>query len=80
MQGASETSSPLRLIRKKALARELGCSFWTIDRWVASGQFPRPIYPTDNSPAMWRVRDVETWLAKRSVARRRSHGWRGART
>jgi predicted DNA-binding transcriptional regulator AlpA len=76
MQGNASETSALRLIRKRALAEELGCSFWTIDRWVASGQFPKPIFPTDSSPAMWRIRDVEAWLAKRSTARRQSRGWR----
>jgi predicted DNA-binding transcriptional regulator AlpA len=76
MQGTSE-SSPIKLIRKAALAEELGSSVWTLDRWVASGRFPKPVYPTDNSPAMWRVRDVEAWLSKRAVARRKSYGFRG---
>jgi prophage regulatory protein len=73
----SKKTSPITLIRKAALAQQLGCSTWTIDRWVQAGQFPRPIYATDNSPAQWRMRDIEAWLVKRSLKRRKRYGFRG---
>jgi predicted DNA-binding transcriptional regulator AlpA len=71
--------SPIKLLRKAELAEQLGVSTWTLDRWVARGKFPRPIYATDYSPAQWRLRDIEQWLQKRSVKRRRSYGFRGAK-
>jgi predicted DNA-binding transcriptional regulator AlpA len=52
------------LIRKRPLARRLGVSPWTIDRWRKVGIFPSPI---ELSPTVlaWRVRDVEEWLKTR---------------
>jgi predicted DNA-binding transcriptional regulator AlpA len=68
----------IRLIRKAELAAELGVAIWTIDRWVRAGTFPKPIYLTDGAPARWRMRDVEAFLAKRQVSRRRVPAHRGA--
>jgi predicted DNA-binding transcriptional regulator AlpA len=75
----SEDNAGSWLIRKGPLARKVNRSTYTLDRWVKQGKFPKPIFLTDGSPAEWRVRDVEAWLAKRSVARRRSYGFRGAK-
>jgi predicted DNA-binding transcriptional regulator AlpA len=76
MQEGSTTSG-LTLVRKAELARQLGCSTWTLDRWCKQGKFPRPIYVTDNSPATWRVRDIELWLQQRQVKRRKRPTVRG---
>jgi predicted DNA-binding transcriptional regulator AlpA len=69
--------SNIKLIRKVELAKQLGCSIYTIDRWTRKGSFPQPIYTSPGAPARWRVTTIEAWLAKRSVARRKSSGWRG---
>jgi predicted DNA-binding transcriptional regulator AlpA len=62
----------LALIRKSELARHLGITTYTLDRWTRAGTFPRPIFTSDQAPARWRVRDVEAWLAKRQNSRRRT--------
>jgi len=67
----------LTLIRKKALADELGIGTWTLDRWVKQGKFPPPIYPTDTSPACWRVKDIAAWIEKRRAKRRKAPTTRG---
>jgi predicted DNA-binding transcriptional regulator AlpA len=71
-----DRSSSIRLINKAALAQELGVTKWTVDRWCKARTFPQPLYVSDGAPARWRVADVEAWLAKRAVARRRSYGFR----
>lgn len=63
----------ITLLRKTALAAKLGCSIYTIDTWVRQGTFPKPIYTSPGAPARWRMRDIEAWLQKRSVARRKIH-------
>jgi predicted DNA-binding transcriptional regulator AlpA len=52
------------LIRKRPLAKRLGVSPWTIDRWRRLGTFPPPI---ELSPTVlaWRLCDVEAWLRTR---------------
>jgi predicted DNA-binding transcriptional regulator AlpA len=72
-----DRSSSIKLIKKATLAKELGVSTWTLDRWCQARRFPQPLYVSDGAPARWRVADVEAWLAKRSVARRKSYGFRG---
>jgi predicted DNA-binding transcriptional regulator AlpA len=61
----------LKLIRKSEVARHLGVSPWTVDRWVKAGTFPRPIFVSDRAPARWRVVDVAAWLDRRKTARRK---------
>jgi predicted DNA-binding transcriptional regulator AlpA len=65
------------LVRKAELAKQLGYSTYTIDRWVRQGKFPRPIFITDGSPAQWQPSTIAAWLAKRAAARRKNPGWRG---
>jgi predicted DNA-binding transcriptional regulator AlpA len=72
-----EERSVLTLIRKAPLARELGVSTYTIERWVKQGLFPKPIHVMDGSPATWRLRDVEAWLEKRRGRRRQPPPRRG---
>jgi len=64
------TRQPL-LVRKTEGAALVGVSPWTLDKWVRDRLFPQPIYATDHSPAMWRVRDIEAWIEQRRRARRR---------
>jgi predicted DNA-binding transcriptional regulator AlpA len=71
------SAGPLQLIRKRPLCEQLVISTWTLDRWIAAGKFPKPIYPIDGSPAHWRVRDVDLWLQKRQASRRQRPTPRG---
>lgn len=49
----------LSVIRLPPFCGLLGVSTYTVRRWVAAGEFPRPFRTTAESPDMWRVRDVE---------------------
>jgi predicted DNA-binding transcriptional regulator AlpA len=69
--------SPLKLVRKSVLAKQLDVSEWTLTRWVKARSFPAPFYPTDGSPAHWRVRDVENWIAQRYRSRRPRKAYQG---
>ena len=60
---------PTELLRKAAVARVVGRTPWTIDRWVRRGQFPKPFYLVPGAPATWRRQDVEAWIEKRRHAR-----------
>jgi len=44
---------------------------------VREGKFPLPIYPTDGSPAHWRLSTVENFLARRAASRRKRPTPRG---
>jgi predicted DNA-binding transcriptional regulator AlpA len=65
------------VLRKVDVATRLAVSTWTIDRWVAQGKFPPPIYLQPGSPATWRVRDIEAFLDKCRRARRPKRAPRG---
>lgn len=54
----------LATIRKRPLARLLGVSAWSIDRWRKLGQFPEPIWLGPSTP-VWRISDVDAWMTKR---------------
>jgi predicted DNA-binding transcriptional regulator AlpA len=74
---AETPASNLRLLLKSELSRQLGVSTFTLDRWVKAGKFPRPIFVTDHAPARWRLRDIETWLMKRQIARHKPRPRKG---
>ena len=57
------------LLRKIEVAQRLGCSTWSVDRWVRIGLFPKPIFLTPNAPARWKVSDIDAWVDKRKVSR-----------
>jgi len=67
---AQEPAHQLAMVGKKELAHQLSVSIWTLDRWIRTGQFPKPIQVTPTSPYSWRVKDVEAFLEKRRRARR----------
>jgi predicted DNA-binding transcriptional regulator AlpA len=68
----------ITLLRKGDIARRLGVTIWTLDRWVRANQFPKPIYLQPGSPARWRARDIEAFIEKRRVTRRPRPKLRGA--
>jgi predicted DNA-binding transcriptional regulator AlpA len=51
----------LKVIRRLALAKQLGVSEWWIDRAWRAGEFPQPVRLGGNSLG-WLVADVEDWL------------------
>ena len=59
------TKDDITLIYRSELAKRLGIGFWTLNRWVKSGVFPRPIQLTEAKHA-WRIADVYEWLEKRA--------------
>jgi predicted DNA-binding transcriptional regulator AlpA len=61
----------LRLIRVALLCETIGVSSWTLRRWIAAGEFPRPFRATAESPDMWRLRDIEAWIALKKRQRQR---------
>jgi predicted DNA-binding transcriptional regulator AlpA len=66
------------LLRKAEVAEKLNVSVWTLDRWLKAGTFPAPIYLMPESPAQWRLRDIEAFIEKRKLARRMKRKPRGA--
>jgi predicted DNA-binding transcriptional regulator AlpA len=60
------------------LSRELGVSPFTIRRWVKAGHFPKPLYVSAGAPARWRVSQIEDWLDKAALSRRKRPAPRGA--
>lgn len=61
----------LKLLRKAELCQLLGISTWTIDDWIKSGQFPKPIYITPGSPARFRLVEVQRFIDSRANKRRK---------
>jgi predicted DNA-binding transcriptional regulator AlpA len=59
------------------LARELAVSPRTIRRWISEGRFPRPILVSPGGPARWRVGQIEDWLDRQQVRRRRRPAYQG---
>ena len=52
-----------RLLKKKDLAANFGCSTRQIELMVNDGRLPRPFYLGDSSPR-WRQSDIDAWLNK----------------
>lgn len=58
----------VRLLRQPEVLAVVGLSRMTIEREIAAGRFPRPIYPTPATKA-WRSDEIEAWIADRTQAR-----------
>jgi predicted DNA-binding transcriptional regulator AlpA len=67
---AASPSHPLALVRKTELAELLGCSQWSLQRWLRAGKIPRPFYLVDGGPAHWKIRDIEAFIEQRRRSRR----------
>ena len=57
-----------RIIRKKEVARQIGVTTITIDRWCAKGSFPRPLQLGINSVG-WFTTDLDNWFSERTADR-----------
>jgi predicted DNA-binding transcriptional regulator AlpA len=68
MTDPATNTRPL-LWRKVEVAAALSVTIWTIDKWCREGTFPKPVFASPRSPAMWRVRDVEAWVEQRARKR-----------
>lgn len=56
----------LRIIRPAALAERLGVSAMSIWRWEKAGILPPRITLGPRTLRVWRARDIEAWLDKRT--------------
>jgi predicted DNA-binding transcriptional regulator AlpA len=77
----AERPDPLaavRMISWTETCEALNISSWTLARWIATGQFPRPLQLTPTSPRMFRVRAIAAHLNKRERARLNRREPRGA--
>jgi predicted DNA-binding transcriptional regulator AlpA len=64
---------PLATLGMSELAVALGYkSAITIRRWIASGNFPKPIEMVPGGRPRWRVSTVMAWLAKRERSRKQT--------
>lgn len=52
-----------RLLKKKDLTIQFGCSSRQIELMVKAGKLPKPFYISDSSPR-WRQSDIDAWLDK----------------
>jgi predicted DNA-binding transcriptional regulator AlpA len=64
---AVSTSEDLRIIGPAALAKRLGRSAMSIHRWEKRGILPARITLGPRTLRVWRLRDIEAWLAQRAV-------------
>jgi predicted DNA-binding transcriptional regulator AlpA len=59
-----QDTANLALLRKRELARLLGVSHRTIDRWARMGKLPPAIRLSAHMRA-WRLQDIQRWQAER---------------
>lgn len=64
---AEYLNRPNRLIRIKEVQYRTGLGRSTIYRWMAKGEFPRPIKLGGYAVA-WSEMDIETWILTRNAA------------
>jgi excisionase family DNA binding protein len=74
----ADKSERLKLIDVGELANLFGVSRHTILRWCRDGRLPRPLFLTDGGGARWRVSQLEKWLDKLQVRRRKRPVYQGA--
>ncbi len=56
------TAADIELIDKNDLCRQLKISPWTLQRKIAKGEFPRPVWLGPTTPR-WRASEVAAWQA-----------------
>jgi prophage regulatory protein len=68
MHDGTEIKAPSASVTdRKTTARRIGLSTATLDRLVASNDFPKPIKLSPRRVG-WRVADVDRWIADRANA------------
>jgi prophage regulatory protein len=67
MSTHATTSTPTRLLRRRAVAERVGLSAVTIWRLQRTGQFPKSIQISPGAVA-WRETDIERWIEEREAA------------
>ena len=50
------------LLRPCDVARTLNIGKRTLERWLSSGQFPRPDIKAGKKISLWRPRTVQAWI------------------
>ena len=60
---------PERFVRLNVVAELTGTGKSTLYRLVAKGRFPRPISPFGGHKKVWRLSDVNHWIAERAAGR-----------
>lgn len=68
--------SRVTLLTRHQVCKSLGIGLWTLNRWVKSGQFPKPVRLTD-STHRWELVDVEIWLRRQKRQQRPAARLRG---
>jgi predicted DNA-binding transcriptional regulator AlpA len=62
-----------RLLKKRDLAADLGCSTRQVELMVNDGRLPKPFYIGTSSPR-WRQSDIDAWLNKLATDAQRNAG------
>lgn len=63
-KGVRQMQSPTRLIRLKEVQNRVGLGRSTIYRWMAEGNFPKPVRLGAHSVA-WVIEDIDQWISQR---------------
>lgn len=53
-----------QFLRKRQIARLLGCDPTAIDRWRRAGKFPKP-YELSEKVLVWRMTEIDAWIETR---------------
>ena len=61
-----------KLLRPDDVARTLRVGKRTLERWLSSGQFPRPDIKAGKRISLWRPGTVQAWIESRSEKTRMS--------
>jgi prophage regulatory protein len=59
-----QAQPPTRLIRLKEVQNRVGLGRSTIYRWMAEGNFPKPVRLGGHAVA-WVLEDIDRWVAQR---------------
>ncbi len=59
-----QAQAPARLIRLKEVQNRVGLGRSTIYRWMAEGNFPKPVRLGGHAVA-WVLEDIDRWVSQR---------------